>query len=45
MPDGRSGAAGPEGGRVKVNDRRRFSADGEPIAPDDVDLRRQVQRK
>lgn len=35
MPDERSGAAGPEGGRVKVNDRRRFSADGEPIAPDD----------
>ncbi len=33
MSDERSGAVGPEG-RVKVNDRRRFTAEGEPIADD-----------
>jgi molecular chaperone GrpE len=32
MSDERSGAAGPEEGRVKVSDRRRFTAEGEPIA-------------
>ncbi len=34
MSDERSGAGGPEEGRVKVNDRRRFTAEGEPIADD-----------
>ena len=33
MSDERSGAPGPERGRVKVTDRRRFNADGEPLAP------------
>jgi molecular chaperone GrpE len=32
MSDERSGATGPEERRVRVNDRRRFTAEGEPIA-------------
>lgn len=35
MSDERSGATGPEERRVRVNDRRRFTAEGEPIADDD----------
>ena len=33
MSEDRSGARGPEEGRVKVTDRRRFDAEGEPLAP------------
>ncbi len=33
MSDERSGAEVPEGARVKVTDRRRFTAGGEPLAP------------
>ncbi len=36
MSDERSGAAGAEEGRVKVNDRRRFTAEGEPVAAEDA---------
>ncbi len=34
MSDERSGEAGPGEGRVRVNDRRRFTAEGEPVAKD-----------
>lgn len=35
MSDERSRSAGPDEGRVKVNDRRRFTAEGEPLADED----------
>jgi molecular chaperone GrpE len=35
MSDERSGAAGADGGRVKVTDRRRFTAEGEPVPRED----------
>ncbi|HEX9052008.1 MAG TPA: nucleotide exchange factor GrpE [Anaeromyxobacter sp.] len=34
MSDERSGTTGADEGRVKVNDRRRFTAEGEPVADD-----------
>ncbi|HET8539209.1 MAG TPA: nucleotide exchange factor GrpE [Anaeromyxobacter sp.] len=34
MSDDRPGTPEPEEGRVKVTDRRRFTADGEPVAPE-----------
>src|SRR5512143_3172193 len=36
MSDERSAAQGPEDGRVKVTDRRRFTAEGEPIPGDEA---------
>lgn len=37
MSEERSGAAGRDEGRVKVSDRRRFTAEGEPLPADDTE--------
>ncbi len=36
MSDQRTGAQGPDDARPKVTDRRRFTAEGEPLSPDEA---------
>ena len=44
MSEDRSGARGPEEGRVKVTDRRRFDAEGEPLAPGEAGDRARAEQ-